>query len=645
MIKGFIKANNEGFKNTDKQKGIENVILSVKSDRPTKFKKRQIAFYDTNFKNPAPTSFSPQSIKEDTVYGPKEFNAKISYTEDPFKELFGYTKRINPDDHLNPKYYEFKLGNKNENSYIIENLQAENGTATNDVEQRLALKDFLELRKLQEEEDEYYERELEPLGDFADKKMMKRAFDKFKDKAGIPATVTTRSRRGRGGRRRGGIVVENAIEPPDIPPPPVDKFKEFEHKTDIGDFEFKDGKTPTGEIPPLAHMQMLVNSAADYLTNRSNDRSAIIKINKYLKKAGIEPLTSKELREGDAQIKLNALIVKMYGAPASPPRRSPARSASGSSLATRSPFRSGSSPPKYAFGSSSSTRTAAGGGARGSPRSMIKDFVRSSEEEQARKDYFDRLEKERSEIEEELSRTDRRVKEKEKETKDTGKSLGAAIISNKLGGELTKKVKSRFDQWKGKTDEARRKAEMDEKFAAEEEANAQKFAGARRAVDIKEKANIKSLKAAFEKLKNHSPSKYDKPVDVETTVNPVDAPKGDTKRIRESLGEPGTPENKKVLRDVVSILGPILHSAKIAGNRKIPPYYVPYMNALYKANEDLQKQNGKSWRSTSTLARLEEALDYVERILDGRPEPEKRPVGRPTAKPAAAVAPVGGWEL
>ena len=56
MIKGFIKANNEGFKNTDKQKGIENVILSVKSDRPTKFKKRQIAFYDTNFENPAPTS-------------------------------------------------------------------------------------------------------------------------------------------------------------------------------------------------------------------------------------------------------------------------------------------------------------------------------------------------------------------------------------------------------------------------------------------------------------------------------------------------------------------------------------------------------------------------------------------------------------
>jgi hypothetical protein len=276
---------------------------------------------------------------------------------------------------------------------------------------------------------------------------------------------------------------------------------------------------------------------------------------------------------------------------------------------------------------------------------MIKDFVRSSEEEEARKDLFDRLDKERREIEEELSRTDRRVKEQEKETKDTGKSLGAAIISDKLGGELTKKVKSRFDQWKDATDEARRKAEIDEKFAAEEEANAKKFAGARRAVDIKEKANIKSLKAAFEKLKNHSPSKYDKPVDVETTVNPVDAPKGDTKRIRESLGEPGTPENKKVLRDVVSILGPILHSAKIAGNRKIPPYYVPYMNALYKANEDLQKQNGKSWRSTSTLARLEEALDYVERILDGRPEPEKRAVGRPPAKAAAAVAPVAGWEL
>ena len=104
MIKGFIKANNEGFKNPSKQKGIENVILAVKSDRPIKFQKRQIAFYDTNFKNPAPTPFSTQPIKEDTVYGPKEFNAKLNYTEDPFKELFGYTKRINPDDHLNPKY-------------------------------------------------------------------------------------------------------------------------------------------------------------------------------------------------------------------------------------------------------------------------------------------------------------------------------------------------------------------------------------------------------------------------------------------------------------------------------------------------------------------------------------------------------------
>jgi hypothetical protein len=48
---------------------------------------------------------------------------------------------------------------------------------------------------------------------------------------------------------------------------------------------------------------------------------------------------------------------------------------------------------------------------------------------------------------------------------------------------------------------------MDEKFAAEEEVNAQKFEGARKAVDIKAKANTKSLKEAFEKLKNHSPSK------------------------------------------------------------------------------------------------------------------------------------------
>ena len=152
MIQGLIKANSEGFKNASKQKGIENVILTVKSDKPTKFKKRQIAFDTTHFKNPAPTPFSTQQIKENSVYAAKEFN-KLNYSEDPFKELFGYTKRINPDDNINPKFYEYKLGSKNENTFILENLQAETGTATKDVEQREALKDFLELRRLQEEED------------------------------------------------------------------------------------------------------------------------------------------------------------------------------------------------------------------------------------------------------------------------------------------------------------------------------------------------------------------------------------------------------------------------------------------------------------------------------------------------------------
>ena len=63
MIKGLIKANNEGLRNTTKRKGIENSILTVKSDRPTKFQKRQIAFDTTNFKTPVPTAFRPQEIK------------------------------------------------------------------------------------------------------------------------------------------------------------------------------------------------------------------------------------------------------------------------------------------------------------------------------------------------------------------------------------------------------------------------------------------------------------------------------------------------------------------------------------------------------------------------------------------------------
>jgi hypothetical protein len=251
--------------------------------------------------------------------------------------------------------------------------------------------------------------------------------------------------------------------------------------------------------------------------------------------------------------------------------------------------------------------------------------------EEARKDYLDRI---------------KQLRRKE----------GAVII----GDELTKKVKSRFDQWKGMTEEARRKAEMDNKFAKEEEANAKKFAGARRIVDIKEKANIKSLKSKFHQWKDVTDDdrrksqeaklkalEADEPVNVETAVNPVDAPVKDTKRIRESFGAPEQPENKKVLEEVVKILRPIISNAKLSGQRKVPKAYVPYMNALYKAQEEFQKVSGKTWRTTSTLSRLDEALNNIDSILEGRliATKEKRPVGRPPAKAAAVVPPAGGWEI
>ena len=50
MIQGVIKANSEGFKNASKQKGIENVILTVKSDKPTKFKNLRLLLILHNLK-------------------------------------------------------------------------------------------------------------------------------------------------------------------------------------------------------------------------------------------------------------------------------------------------------------------------------------------------------------------------------------------------------------------------------------------------------------------------------------------------------------------------------------------------------------------------------------------------------------------
>jgi hypothetical protein len=246
MIKGLIKANNEGFKNPTKQKGLEKVVLAVKSDRPTKFQKRQVAFYNTNFKNPTPTAFTPEQIKEDSVYGPKVFN-NISYNEDPFKELFGYTKRINPDDNLNPKFYEFKLGNKNENSFIVENLQAENGTATNDVEQREALKDFLELRRLQEEADEEYDGEI---GRASSKKERRSVGRPKKSTAGGGGTI-------------------------DIEPiaPRRDVFKEFEDKTDIGDFKVLGELATKGNAPSEAELKTLIDGVEKYTNGTTTDRS------------------------------------------------------------------------------------------------------------------------------------------------------------------------------------------------------------------------------------------------------------------------------------------------------------------------------------------------------------------------------------
>jgi hypothetical protein len=286
-----------------------------------------------NFKKPVPTAFKAQEIKENNVYGPKEFN-KLNYNEDPFKVLFGYTKRINPDDNLNPKYYEFNLGNKNENSFIVENLQAENGTATKDVEQREALKDFLELRRLQEEENRAYEAELEPLDEYATKQKMGKALKKWRRKAAaraakrgptgadltgadptgadltgadltvgeLPPTVTTRTKSS--GKKARSISIEPAILP-------VDKFKEFEEKTNIGNVKLIDSKVPKGDIPTVKEFNDLAGEIDKYLDGTSNDRSAVIKLNKYLKAFGIQPITGKEKSYSAIRPKVEEFLTKL----------------------------------------------------------------------------------------------------------------------------------------------------------------------------------------------------------------------------------------------------------------------------------------------------------------------------------------------
>ena len=513
MIKGFIKANNEGFKNTDKQKGIENVILSVKSDRPTKFKKRQIAFYDTNFKNPAPTSFSPQSIKEDTVYGPKEFNAKINYTEDPFRELFGYTKRINPDDHLNPKYYEFKLGNKNENSYIIENLQAENGTATNDVEQREALKDFLELRRLQEIADKEHEYDKFSRKPMVDAIAGKRANRRASKVGGIPGeeeevpppNVTIRGRNNRKDKKR-GIKPERAFSPE--VPPKDDKFKEFEEKTNIGNFHLIGGKVPFGDVPRKGELLELFNKAANYMDGTSKDRSAVIKVNKYLKKVGMEPLTGKEQRPDIVLAKAKQLIKKLH-------------------------------KPELGARSKVTERVVA---------------VRKSRLEPEERGGLSRL----------------RAEEELRHTGDAIEALTEKIGRGREGHEraedeayraMSKGMTPRRSESTDAKDDIRGFLRTSEKTALQR-FQEQREEAEKRIKESKDKT-LKSISArkmaragyradrnsAFRKWKDMTEaSRRDEQSGIlEATVNPEAAGVKDTKRIRESLGAPGKPDNKQLL--------------------------------------------------------------------------------------------------
>ena len=118
---------------------------------------------------------------------------------------------------------------------------------------------------------------------------------------------------------------------------------------------------------------------------------------------------------------------------------------------------------------------------------------------------------------------------------------------------------------------------------------------------------------------------------LEATVDPEAAAIKDTKRMRESLGAPEKPESRNYLEDVATTLRPILANSFNAGQKKIPPFYIAIINSLFKANEELKSvSKGRNWRATSTVARLKEALDDIDRLL-GKDisAPAKRGVGRP----------------
>ena len=110
------------------------------------------------------------------------------------------------------------LGRKNENSFILENLQAENGTATKDVEQREALKDFLELRRLQEEADK--SKPVAKKEEEADKLKPLAKTEEGKEVEEVEGLEAAGGARPRRRKSEGAIAVE----------PAVDKFKEFEEK-------------------------------------------------------------------------------------------------------------------------------------------------------------------------------------------------------------------------------------------------------------------------------------------------------------------------------------------------------------------------------------------------------------------------------
>jgi hypothetical protein len=176
--------------------------------------------------------------------------------------------------------------------------------------------------------------------------------------------------------------------------------------------------------------------------------------------------------------------------------------------------------------------------------------------------------------------------------------------------------------------------------------------------------NRKSKESAFDKLRTNATEEQQKEksikflqqkyrdklqarkidsegVNIEDAVNPETAPAKDTEKIRKSLGQPELPESQKVLKDIVATLRPILDNAWKSKQRKVPAMYVPYINSVFKANEELQAIGGKPWRATSQLSRLREALNTIDRKILGLPEPEKRGKGRPRAGGGGEEARIG----